>query len=329
MKKKTSKCIVIGGGRIALSHLPHLICHPDVELVGVVEPKFMLRFMLRKIFRINTFSSLKSLKRLNFDSAFVLTPPKLHYFIAKQLLNSGKHVFIEKPITLNPSESAELLEISKKNNTQFSCGYVYRFHPVFKEIKRILGENIYGYPLSCKISMRGNVVASDSPKSWRNVGKGSGCLYDYGCHVIDLSIFLFGKTESVLCLSKEELYQQGVIDRFSAELNHTGLFKLSSNITCDWSDENLRKAGIEIEIKTKSHNIYSDGQKITISGESFNSYSIRDLDTDVSFYLRGEEFQNQTDDFFESIVDCNLNYLNVEDAVFVDEVILQIYEQVM
>ena len=285
MKKKFSECIVIGGGRIALSHIPHLIDNPLVNLVGIVERNWLLRFVLRRLFRVKVFSSIESLGSIKFDSAFVLTPPNSHFLIAKKLIKNGKHVFLEKPMTLDPQDSNDLLSLAKKNKLQFSCGYVLRHHPVFQEIKRIINNHQYGAPLNCQISMRGNVVTAASPASWRSSGKGSGCLYDYGCHVIDLSIFLFGKPRNIALLSKEELYQPGVIDKFSAELEYENNFKFSSVIACDWSDKSARKAGLTLNIKTEDHNIFSDGQRIIISGKTYKSYSIKDLDTEVKFYL--------------------------------------------
>ena len=329
MSKVISKCVVIGGGRIALSHIPHLIDHLSVEVIGIVEPNLLLRLLLSRLFKGKVYRSLDTMRRVDFDSAFILTPPMTHYSLAKTLLGDGKHVFVEKPMTLDSLNSAELLTLAKGNNVQFSCGYVYRHHPIFKEIKRIVTDKVYGLPVSSEITMRGNVVTSDSPVSWRSVGKGSGCLFDYGCHVIDLSIFLFGKPESVTCLSKEELYQPGVIDRFSAKIDHSDFCDIQSHIICDWSDELARKAGMTIEIKTQDHCIQSDGQTITLSGATCASYSIKDLDTDVSFYLRGEEFQNQTDKFFMTIANGKMDYTDAEDAACVDEILAKIYEQVL
>jgi len=125
------------------------------------------------------------------------------------------------------------------------------------------------------------------------------------------------------------LYQPGVIDRFSAKLDHSTYCDVQSSIICDWSDEHVRKAGIAIEIKTQDHCIRSDGQTITVSGDTCVSYSIKELDTDVAFYLRGEEFQNQIEEFFLSVVNGKADYSNAEDAVSVDETLSKIYEQVL
>lgn len=327
MNRKVSKCIVIGGGRIALSHIPHIIDHPSCDLIGIIEPNRILRFVLRRLFKLKVYRSLELVKSHDFDSAFILTPPKSHFSIAQKLLINSKHVFLEKPMTLDPKDSAKLLSLAQKNKVQLSCGYVYRHHPIYKEIKRLLDSNEYGVPITCEISMRGNVISSNSKASWRSSGKGSGCIYDYGCHVIDLSFFLFGKPKSVICLSKEDLYHPNVIDRFSAQLVHSKFFDVKSTIICDWADKTVRKAGISLEIKMKYHNIFTDGQTIKITGETSKSYSIKDIDTNVNFYLRGEEFQNQTNEFFMAISNQQENYLDAQDAVLVDEAILKIYEQ--
>lgn len=329
MSKTQIRCVIIGGGRIALSHIPHLIDYPLVNVVGIVEPNYLLRFVLRRLFRLRVFHSIDVIEPSEFDCAFVLTPPSSHFSITKKLLIQHKHVFLEKPMTLDPIDSARLLSIAKSNNVQLVCGYVYRHHPIYMEIKRLVTQNVYGSTTKCKISMCGNVVKADSPVSWRSKGKGSGCLYDYGCHVIDLSIFLFGRPTQVKCLSKEEVYQMGVIDRFSAELDHMNDFGMITKIECDWADQNVRKAGLDIEITTENHSIFSDGQRIIVSGETSKSYSIKDLDTDIAFYLRGEEFQNQTDAFFSAIANHERDYHATADAVCVDETLSQIYEQVI
>jgi len=72
-------------------------------------------------------------------SAIVIsTPIPTHYEYVKKALESGKHVFVEKPISSSLTESEELLEISKKYNLIFFVGYVFLFHSILLKIKNIL-----------------------------------------------------------------------------------------------------------------------------------------------------------------------------------------------
>ncbi len=326
MVNKNLKVIVVGAGRIALSHIPHIIFHRNLELVGIVEPNRLMRFVLSRLLKVPAYSSIKSIEDIDFDAAFVLTPPSSHYEITKTFLTLRKHVFLEKPVTLKPEHSSELLDLAKVNAVQFTCGYVYRHHPIFKEMRNIIKSGIYGDAIGCKIKMAGNVVNEDAPKTWRNTGRGSGCLYDYGCHAIDMHLFLFGPPSTVNCLSKESIFQEDVIDRFTVELFHDDKYDFSSEVFCDWANSQVRKAGLSIEIVTSENKIYTDGQKITVIGDTNKVYSIKDLETNVSYYLRGEEFQLQMESFIFAIIKNKHDYSNIEDGVLCDSIISDIYE---
>lgn len=317
------RCVVIGTGRIALSHIPHMICNSKVDVVAAVEPNFIMRLVMRKLLKISVYKSVDSVTMDSIDAALILTPPSAHFELTKRYLTEGKHVFVEKPLTLDPDESSELLELARSNKLQISSGYVYRFHPIYRKVKQILKENSFGVPESCSIEMVGNVVSESNSKSWRSTGKGAGCLYDYGCHAIDLAIFFFGKPKTVECLSKTELFQVGVVDRFKARLNQS----IPVEISCDWANESVRKAGLKIIIRTDRNILVTDGQSINVEGE--DNISIKDLDTDVSYYLRGEEFQMQMDTFFEAISSGKLEWKSAEEAVICDQIISDLYEVIL
>ena len=320
------RAVIIGAGRIALSHLPHILNHPDTDLVAIVEPSRIGRFIIKRLTGVSVVDSLDKVDRASFDSAFILTPPQTHFAIAHSLLEDGKHVFLEKPLTLDSIQSEQLINLAKNRKVQFSVGYVYRFHPVYIKLKEILDSGDYGAIQSAEIKMLGNVVSQETPKTWRNVGLGSGCLFDYGCHAIDLSLFLFGRPSSVVCLDKQELFQRGVVDKFNAKLEHRGEFNFDSDIFCNWADSCVRKAGIVVKINMVKNSLWTDGQLIKVRGERSLDYSIKDLDTDVPYYLRGEEFQGQLDSFVGSITNRKINYANAEDAVFCDKIISQLHE---
>lgn len=318
------RSIVIGAGRIALSHIPHIIFHRKIELVAIVEPNRVARFIFRRLTNIPVIDDLGRLDDFLYDSAFVLTPPSTHFLIVSNLLKKKKNVFLEKPLSLNPNDSQKLLELAKKNKVQFSVGYVYRHHPIFRKLKHILSDELQSKITSAKIKMLGNVVSKETPKTWRNNGVGSGCIYDYGCHVIDLSLYLFGKPSSTNCIEKKELYQEGVVDKFIAELVYEKQFNLQVN--CDWANSNVRKAGIEIEICTQNEVIWTDGQLLQVRSVKEKNLTIKDLNTDVSYYLRGEEFQNQLDEFVTQANTKKFNLEGAEDACFCDKIISQLYE---
>ncbi|PWT78544.1 MAG: oxidoreductase [Acidobacteria bacterium] len=64
------------------------------------------------------------------DAASVATPTNTHYAIARSLLTKGKHVLVEKPITDNPAQAAELAELATRSGLILQVGHVERFNPV-------------------------------------------------------------------------------------------------------------------------------------------------------------------------------------------------------
>lgn len=71
----------------------------------------------------------------NSDALNVATPTTTHFEIAKPLLAQGKHVFVEKPMTDNSAQAAELVQLAQQSNCILQVGHVERFNPVFKYLQ--------------------------------------------------------------------------------------------------------------------------------------------------------------------------------------------------
>jgi predicted dehydrogenase len=71
----------------------------------------------------------------NSDALNIATPTTTHFEIAKPLLARGKHVFVEKPMTDNSAQAAELVQMAREKNCVLQVGHVERFNPVFKYLQ--------------------------------------------------------------------------------------------------------------------------------------------------------------------------------------------------
>jgi predicted dehydrogenase len=76
----------------------------------------------------------------NSDALNIVTPTTTHFDIAKQLLAQGKHVLIEKPMTDDSAQAAELCELAQKKNLVLQVGHVERFNPVFTFLQTVATE---------------------------------------------------------------------------------------------------------------------------------------------------------------------------------------------
>ena len=101
----------------------------------------------------NNYANQYQVKSLTFDETInnkdiegvVLTvPAKLHASMAIEAMNKGKHVFVEKPLALNETDAKLMIETSKKNNVKLMVGHLLHYHPIFKEIKKMVKEGQVG-----------------------------------------------------------------------------------------------------------------------------------------------------------------------------------------
>lgn len=72
------------------------------------------------------------------DAVTIAAPTKYHYEIAKDCLEAGKHVLVEKPITTDYDQAVELFEIAAKKNLILHIGHVERFNGAVQEIKKLV-----------------------------------------------------------------------------------------------------------------------------------------------------------------------------------------------
>ena len=80
------------------------------------------------------------------------TPEPTHYPIAKESLQAGKHVLLEKPIALELREADELIRLARSKDLVFTIGYSQRFNPKFAYVKRSIEDGTIGDPVSALVS---------------------------------------------------------------------------------------------------------------------------------------------------------------------------------
>ncbi len=93
------------------------------------------------------------LKNDNIQAIFIsATPEDAHYPMAKACLEAGKHVFLEKPISLRLTEADELCALAEQKGLKFTIGYSQRFNPKFAYVQKCVEDGTIGKPVSAIIS---------------------------------------------------------------------------------------------------------------------------------------------------------------------------------
>ncbi len=130
------KVAVIGTGHLGKEHARIYSEMPGVSLVGVVDTNKDAGEAVALRCKTRYFSSFKEILN-EVDAASVVVPTKFHYEIAKELLENGIHVLVEKPMTGTVSEAEDLIQLSQQNSIVLQPGFIERFNPALEAIKKL------------------------------------------------------------------------------------------------------------------------------------------------------------------------------------------------
>jgi predicted dehydrogenase len=93
------------------------------------------------------------LERKALDAVYIsATPESLHFPMAKEFLQAGKHVFLEKPIAATLEEADELIRLAKQRELKFTIGYSQRFNAKFAYVRKCIRDGTIGKPVSALVS---------------------------------------------------------------------------------------------------------------------------------------------------------------------------------
>jgi len=125
---------VLGAGHLGKIHLKLLHQSKKYELIGFYDPNTKNAQKVSEEFGYKIFDSLEELIR-NVEIVDIVTPTLSHYHCAVMAIESGKHIFLEKPISNTFAQAQHIIELAKKHNVKGQVGHVERFNPAFKAVK--------------------------------------------------------------------------------------------------------------------------------------------------------------------------------------------------
>ncbi|HSI84814.1 MAG: Gfo/Idh/MocA family oxidoreductase [Candidatus Methylacidiphilales bacterium] len=128
------KAGVIGTGHIGREHARVYSQLPNVDFVGIYDVDQEVAQRIAQQYNIRRYATVEELAAA-VDVATLSTPTSTHYTIGKHLLENGKHVLIEKPITDNPAEASELVKIAQSKNLVLQVGHIERFNPALRALE--------------------------------------------------------------------------------------------------------------------------------------------------------------------------------------------------
>jgi predicted dehydrogenase len=131
------KAGVLGAGHLGKIHLRLLEESEKYELVGFYDPFTENAEKVAKDFGYTLFTSIEELIDA-VDIVDIVTPTLSHFDCAKQAIEKGKHIFIEKPITNTLQEAEAIRTLASQQHVRGQVGHVERFNPAFTAVKDMI-----------------------------------------------------------------------------------------------------------------------------------------------------------------------------------------------
>ena len=211
---KKIKIGIIGAGYIGAVHAGVLARDERVQLTAVYD---VLPECAERLARAHNATAVATTLELleRSDAVFITTPNTRHVSLSIAAIETGKHVFCEKPFATNISGANAVFEKAKSEGGVFQVGHNRRFAPVYVALKQMISET--HTPQSAHVKMnRGELL---NPEWTGNPEITGGFLYETPIHMFDMMRFLFGEVESLHAAGSRHEYNE--IDNFSVLLKFT------------------------------------------------------------------------------------------------------------
>lgn len=136
---------VIGCGYWGPNLIRNFVEIPDSNVVIVADAKAeRLAHIGTRYPQITVTQNYQEFFAMDLDAVVIATPPATHFSLARDCLNHDLHVMVEKPLTLNSRDAAELIEISDKKDLALMVGHTFEYNPAVHTLKKLIDSGELG-----------------------------------------------------------------------------------------------------------------------------------------------------------------------------------------
>lgn len=170
--------------------------------------------------RVATFDEVLSDHQI--DAVSIATPADTHFSLAMRMLQAGKHVFVEKPLALHPSEATELIETARRLDKRLMVGHLMQYHPVFREMLTRVASGAIG-ELSYVYSNR---MSLGKLRTEENV------LWSFAPHDVSMVLALAGASPVLVTAQGAAIVTPGVHDWCTVQMTFAD--GLKAHVQTSW-----------------------------------------------------------------------------------------------
>ena len=202
-------------------HAPFLATNPAFRLQKVVE-----RHAAESVKIYPQVEVCRSLEEVLADDAIdlvvITTPNAFHFSMAKQALEAGKHVVLEKPFTVTTEEGRTLIKLAREQKKMLSVYQNRRWDGIFLTLRALLKQEVLGTLV--EFESHYDRYRPILKGSWKEEAEeGGGILYDLAPHLVDQALVLFGLPEAVYADIRQQRPSSKTDDAFDLFLDYGSL----------------------------------------------------------------------------------------------------------
>jgi len=199
MSQKRLKLALVGCGAVTeYRHLPALTRRDDCEVVALVDRDEGRAKRLSTQFKVpRILINYRDLLNCSVDAAIIALPNHLHAPASIELLKSGIHVLVEKPMALSVAECDRMLDAAEVGQAVLAVGLMWRFLHAGRFVKSAIERNLFGRIISFDMRLGfvfGWPLTSDF--FFHKETAGGGVLIDTGVHTLDQLLWWLGDVRS-------------------------------------------------------------------------------------------------------------------------------------
>ena len=240
------------------------------------------------------------INRDDIDGAVITTQPDTHHEFVKQFLQNGKHVFVEKPMTLDLEHGKELVELSKKHDKILMVGHILEYHPAFVKVKELIDSGELGdihYLYTSRVNL--GVVRQNENALW-----------SFAPHDISIVLMLIGEEPDRVVSTGQAFLQPGIEDVVFTTIHFKS--KKMAHLHVSWLDPHkIRKvtvvgskkmAVIDDMESAEKIRIYDKGVNFTGKYTHYGDYlSLRIGDIHIPYIKNQEPLRVECQKFIDAI----------------------------
>ena len=177
------------------------------------------------------------------NAIYIATPPATHEEYALMAMDAGKHVYIEKPLTINSTQTENLLRHSQKTGIKATGAYYRRRLPLFEKVKSLIEAGSIGKVRTISIRLAVPAVNDQIAKSgtnWRVNPEisGGGLFHDLAPHMLDILVWIFGAPKKCTANSMVQSEKNHVVDQvsliasFASKIAFDGSWMFDTHTSC-------------------------------------------------------------------------------------------------